>query len=145
MKFLRGILGDAGSDQEIRDQVNAEIDEYETLMAQYKAQQEIVEQHENPQEPAGVKTDPGCALVIFRIDQEGNVGIQLNWNTPNDNLANNLGMMMYYMNEGNFAEHCANSLAQTIKRDPRQTSFVKAIMEKWRQMKKENEQVVKPS
>lgn len=143
--FLRGILGSAGSDAEIREEVNAEIDEYEALMSQYKAQQEIIQQHEEEAAGPSLKADPGCALVIFRIDPEGNVGIQLNWNSPTENLANNLGMMMYYMNKGNFAEHCANSLAQTIQKDPRQTVFVKKIMEKWKNMRDENEQVVRPS
>lgn len=147
MSFLKGIFGSAGSDEEIRKEINAELDEYETLLNQYKAQQAIIDSHEQPEGSSNnaPEAEPGSALVIFKIDTDGNVGIQCKWAGGSEELADNIGMMMYYLNKGNFAEHCANSLAMSIKKDPRQTPFVKKIMERWKKMREENEQVVKPS
>lgn len=116
------------SDQDI-------INEYEDIVKSSQKQDNIPP----PKEGAGYQ-----CKVLFIVSDDGNILLDINWDKPEEIIAENLGNLLYAINNGIFENSCINVITNEAIKNPGKAEFVKKCLESYNNKKKDRV-LIKPS
>lgn len=69
--------------------------------------------------------------VEFIVRKNGNIEVDTKWSEYTQAAAENMGKLLFAINNGNFQENIALMLKESSDKNPEQRPFVAAIISKW--------------
>lgn len=135
MNFITKIFGQSANQD--TSQTDEQIEQSINTILDANTQLEATSTHVPPENLYQSK-------IEFILDQNGHVDINVSWSDTSEETAENLGILLYCINSGTLENNCVELLVKIIQEHQNSRSFVKKVIEIWRN-KKNKEPLIKPS